>query len=319
MDLLSNILELLKLRGTLYFRTSFNPPWGVLVPAYENVARFHFVHRGRFWLTVAGVEEPLLLEQGDLVIITHGAEHSLRDEPDRPLKTVDQVVADAGFTGEGALVIGEEGSGHETQLVCGHFAFERDATHPLIEQLPPYLHIRDFGEASALWLESTLKLIGAEAGRGNLGSDLIALKLTEIIFTQVIRAYLNGDGQRQLVFKGIVDTHIGRSLKAMHGNPAEAWTLESMARNAGLSRTAFANRFHELMGMTPIQYLTIWRMQIARRSLVESDASIYEVAEQSGYQSEAAFGRVFKRHFDLAPATYRRLQRPEGASAKHAG
>lgn len=315
MDLLSNILELLKLRGTLYFRTSFNPPWGVLVPAFENVSRFHFVHRGRFWLTVAGVKEPLLLEQGDLVIITHGAEHALRDEPDRPLKTVDQVVSDAGFTGEGALVMGEQGSGYETQLVCGHFAFDRDATHPLVEQLPPYLHIKDFGESSTLWLESTLKLIGAEAGRGNLGSDLIALKLTEIIFTQAIRAYLNGDGQRQLVFKGVVDAHIGRSLTAMHRNPSEAWTLETMARNAGLSRTAFANRFHELMGMTPIQYLTSWRMQIARRSLVESDASIYEVAEQSGYQSEAAFGRVFKRHFDVAPATYRRLQRPEGSVA----
>lgn len=315
MDLLSNILELLKLKGTLYFRTSFNPPWGVLVPSFENVSRFHFVHRGRFWLTVAGVKEPLLLEQGDLVIITHGAEHALRDQPDRPVKTVDQVVSDAGFAGEGALVMGDQGTGHETQLVCGHFAFDRDATHPLIEELPPYLHIKDFGETSTLWLESTLKLIGAEAGRGNLGSDLIALKLTEIIFTQAIRAYLTGDGQRQLVFKGVVDTYIGRSLTALHRNPADSWTLETMARHAGLSRTAFANRFHELMGMTPIQYLTAWRMQIARRNLVETDASIYQVAEQSGYHSEAAFGRVFKRHFNTAPATYRRLQRPEGQVA----
>ncbi len=315
MDLLSDILELLKLKGTFYFRTSFNPPWGVLVPAFENVSRFHFVHRGRCWLTVDGVTEPLLLEQGDLAIITHGAQHSMRDHPERPLKTVDQVVSDAGFTGEGALVVGEQGSGHETQLLCGHFAFDRDATHPLIEELPPYLHIKDFGESSTLWLESTLKLIGAEAGRANLGGDLIALKLTEIIFTQAIRAYLTGDGQRQLVFKGVVDQHIGRSLAELHRNPAEAWTLDAMARNAGLSRTAFAMRFHELMGMTPIQYLTAWRMQIARRNLIETDASIYQVAEQSGYHSEAAFGRVFKRHFSTAPATYRRLQRPDGQVA----
>ncbi|WP_282605753.1 AraC family transcriptional regulator [Pelagibius sp. Alg239-R121] len=311
MDLLSNILDLLRLKGTFYFRTSFNRPWGVAVPAFENVSRFHFVHRGRCWVTVAGVDSPVLLEQGDLVIITHGAAHSLRDQPDTPLKTVDQVVAEAGFTGEGALVIGDQGTGHETQLICGHFAFDSDATHPLIEKLPPYLHIKNFGEASTLWLEATLKLIGAEAGRSNLGGDLIALKLTEIIFTQAIRAFLASDGQRQLVFKGIADTHIGRSLTEIHRNPAHSWTLESMARVAGLSRTAFANRFQDLMGMTPIQYLTNWRMQIARRSLVESENSIYEVAEQSGYQSEAAFGRVFKRHFDLAPATYRRVRRAE--------
>ena len=137
----------------------------------------------------------------------------------------------------------------------------------------------------------------------------------ELTANDIDHGHLTGDGQRQLVFKGVVDTYIGRSLTALHRNPADSWTLEAMARHAGLSRTAFANRFHELMGMTPIQYLTAWRMQIARRNLVETDASIYQVAEQSGYRSEAAFGRVFKRHFDTAPATYRRLQRPEGQVA----
>ena len=308
MDLLSDILGLLDLKGTLYFRTAFSPPWGLRVPAYENVARFHLVHRGRCWVAVAG-GAPLLLEQGDLVIVPHGATHVLSDPPDAPVKAVDQVVAEAGYGGEGTLVYGAPGDGHKTQLVCGHFTFDRDATHPLIEALPPRLHVRNAGDGTHHWLESTLRLIGAEAGRSQLGGDLIALKLSEIIFAQAIRAYLDADGQQQRVFRGLADPQISRALTALHRAPSTAWSLDGMAREAGLSRTAFAKRFHDLMGMTPMQYLTVWRMQLGRRLLIASDTPILEVAEQSGYRSEAAFGRVFKRHFAVGPASYRRQRR----------
>lgn len=309
MDVLSDVLALLKLQGTLYFRTAFNPPWGILVPSHENVARFHLVLRGRCWLAVSGVEAPLLLEQGDLVIVTHGAEHSLCDPADTPVKTVDQVVTDAGFTGEGTLVYGAQASGHDTQLVCGHFAFDRNASHPLIEALPPYISIKQSNDAPYLWLESTLKLIGAETGQLGPGSDLIVLKLSEIIFAQAIRAYLASEGQNHRVFKGLADPPLNRALQALHRDPAAPWTLDQMAKTAGLSRTAFAKRFHERMGLTPMHYLTAWRMQLGRKLLAESDVPVFDVAEQSGYHSEAAFGRVFKRHFGLGPAGYRRQQR----------
>lgn len=311
MDLLSDVLALLKLKGTLYFRTAFSPPWGLLVPAYENVARFHLVHRGRCWLEVAGVEGPVLLEQGDLVIVTKGAAHRLCDPAGTPVKSVDRVVSDSGFTGEGALVYGEPGAGHVTQLVCGHFAFDRDAGHPLLEALPPYIHVRNTGGESHIWLEGTLRLIGSEAGGADPGSDLITLKLSEIIFAQAIRAYLAADGQSRQVFRGLADPLISRALKSLHRDPAAGWNLDAMAKGAGMSRTAFAKRFHELMGMTPMLYLTAWRMQLGRRLLAESDLPIIEVAERSGYRSEAAFGRVFKRHFALAPAGYRRSRRTE--------
>ena len=315
MDLLSSVLAQMKLQGTLYFRTAFSPPWGVRVPAFENVARFHYVHRGRCWLEIAGVETPLLLEQGDLVLVTRGAEHVLADSRSASVKTVDEVVAESGFTGEGALVYGTQGQGHDTQLVCGHFAFDRDASHPLIEALPPYLHVRNTGDVSHLWLDSTLKLIGSETGDTQLGGDLITLKLSEIIFTQAIRAHLALDGRRQRVFSGLADPGISRALRSIHREPSKTWTLDALARDAGLSRTVFADRFRDLMGMTVMQYLTGWRMQAGRRLLIDSDKPIIEVAERSGYRSEAAFGRVFKKHFSMGPAAYRRLRRERLVSA----
>ncbi|MCP4330504.1 MAG: AraC family transcriptional regulator [Alphaproteobacteria bacterium] len=314
MDVLSDVLGLMKLAGTLYFRTAFSPPFGVEVPAFENVARFHMANRGRCWVRVAGDAEPVLLEPGDLVIIPHGAAHFLSEPLDTPAQTVDKVVEMAGFTGQGALHYGGDGSGGESQLVCGHFAFDRDATHPLLEALPRLIHIRNSGDASQHWLDSTLKLIGAEAGGARLGGDLITLKLSEIIFAQAIRAYLAAEGRDRQVFRGLADSQVGRALSALHRKPAAPWTVEKMARAAGMSRTAFANRFHDLMGMTPMHYLTGWRMQIGRQMLAESDLPIIGVAERSGYKSEAAFGRVFKRHFDVGPAGYRRRrQAGEGA------
>ena len=264
MDLLSDILGLMKLSGTLYFRTSFTAPWGVEVPSFENVARFHYVHRGRCFAHVAGEEDALLLEQGDLIIIPHGASHILSDPKDVEALTVDQVVEDSGFTGQGALVVGEAGAGHESQLICGHFAFETEACHVLVDALPCYIHIKDYGKVSPGWLDGTLKVIGAEAGGDQLGSDLIALKLSEIIFTQAIRHYLDGEGKNQKGLAGFADPHIRQALEAIHQDPATPWTVERLAREAGLSRTAFSNRFNELTTYTPLNYLTSWRMHRLR-------------------------------------------------------
>ncbi len=308
MDLLSDILAKLKLVGTLYFRTEFSSPWGVEVPAYSNVARFHFVHRGRCFAQVAGESNPVLLEQGDLIIITHGAGHTLSDPHKVNALSLDQVLEQSGFSGTGALVHGSHQGGHETQLVCGHFAFDEDASHPLIEALPPFIHITESSEAAGTWLDSTLRIIGSEAGRGGLGGDLIALKLSEIIFAQAIRSFLSDKGRNLRPFSAFADPAIARALQAMHADPARAWSLEDMAREAGMSRTVFAGRFSELMEMTPLTYLTEWRMQIARRLLLESDAPIIDVAEQSGYGSEASFGRVFKKRFNLPPAGYRKAR-----------
>lgn len=313
MDLLSDILSQLKLVGTLYFRTAFTSPWSIQVPAFERVSRFHFAHRGRCLVRVVDAEAPVLLEQGDLLIITRGASHRLYCDPSTEAQAVqlDRVVEESGFDGYGALVYGEPGSDHETQLICGHFAFDKDARHPLIDALPDYIHIRNYGETAGSWMENTLRIIGAEAGKDKMGSDLIALKMSEIIYAQAMRSYLSEQTTQQTGLAGFADARIGRALTSIHRAPQHGWTLEELARIAGVSRTSLANRFNQTLSMTPLAYITQWRMQLARQRLVDSDSAIIDIAESVGYQSEAAFGRVFKKHFDIAPGTYRRHRREE--------
>lgn len=308
MDLLSNILSHMRLTGTLYFRTSFTSPWGVKVPSFENVARFHYAHKGGCFVRIEGEKDPLLLAQGDLVIITRGASHTLYCDPsteDQAL-TLDHVIEVSGFTGNGTLVYGEPETDQETQLVCGHFAFDKHASHPLIDSLPPSIHVKNYGETAGRWLENTLRVIGAEAGREQMGSDLIALRLSEIIFTLTLRTYLSSEGADRPVLAGFSDPNIALALKAIHEDPAFPWSLKELAKIAGMSRTSFVTKFSRCISMTPLGYITHWRMQIARQLLAESAAPIIEVAESVGYQSEAAFGRVFKKQFLTPPATYRR-------------
>lgn len=308
MDLLSNILSHMRLSGTLYFRTSFTSPWSVKVPSYQQVARFHFAHQGRCFVRIEDVADPVKLEQGDLVIITRGASHTLYCDPktEKHALMLDQVVEQSGFTGSGTLVYGDTGTDHETQLVCGHFAFDRQANHPLIEALPPFIHIENYGQESGRWMEATLRVIGSEAGRGQLGSDLIAMKMSEIIFAQALRTHLNTAGSDQPVLAGFADRQIARALKAVHDGPSHPWTLQELAGIAGMSRTSFAARFSRALSMSPLAYITHWRMQLAKRALETTDAAIISIAEQVGYQSEAAFGRVFKKHSGTGPAAYRR-------------
>lgn len=309
MDLLSDILSHLQLTGTLYFRTSFTSPWSVRVPQFQNVARFHYALKGCCLIRIEPDKPPVFLDQGDLIIITRGAAHTLYCDPETemPATLVDKVVEESGFTGVGALVYGQYGADHETQLVCGHFAFGEGAHHPLIDALPSHIHIRSYGDASGVWLENTLKIIGAEVGQEHLGSNLIALKLSEIIFAQALRSFLESEGHDTPVLAGFTDPRISRALAAIHKAPGDAWTLQRLAEIAGMSRTVFANRFSQCTTMTPLGYITQWRMQIARQQLATSSEPIIEIAERAGYQSEAAFGRVFKKHHSKAPASYRRM------------
>jgi len=256
--------------------------------------------------------ELVLLEQGDLVIIPRGQTHTLFCDPETEGQAIqlDRVVEDSGFSGRGALVYGDLGSNLETQLVCGHFAFDDHANHPLIDSLPEFVHIKNYGEVAGSWMESTLKLIGTEAGRDGIGGDFIAIRMSEIIFAQALRTFFASEGMDKPVFTAFMDPQIAPVLRAIHENPSGKYSVKELAKIAGMSRTSFMLRFSNCMSMTPLQYITFWRMQIARQQLAEVNSPIIDIAENIGYQSEAAFGRVFKKHHGVAPATYRRQHRP---------
>jgi AraC family transcriptional activator of mtrCDE len=315
LDILSDVLSRLAIKGTLYFRTSFTSPWGVEVPSYENVARFHYAARGECLVRVAGSPDIVSLAQGDLVIIPHGAEHSLfcaQTEADAILR-LDRVLEESGYDGEGALVYGgNAGDDRPTQLICGHISFASDARHAIFERLPPYIHIQNYGASSASWMEATLRAIGEEAGQARMGADLIALKMSEVIFAQAIRSFLESQAAETVGLSGFADAHLARALSAFHKAPSAQWTVESLAREAGLSRTGFAQRFAQKLGFTPMQYVTSWRVELAREALADGHMSTLAVAELAGYGSEAAFARVFKKDVGLSPAAYRNASgRPE--------
>ncbi len=307
-DALSQILDALRLKGSVYFHTQFNPPWGVRVPAYGNVARFHMAMRGDCWLRVADIGEPIHLTTGDLAVIPHGASHILSDTPDREALDVDQVVSVSGYAGEGALAYGGEDTGQACRLFCGHFEFEEGAMHPILDALPQVFHIPNTQTMNTTWLDSVMRFVSAEVNGANAGSDAIVHRLSEIVFIQVVRVLVDTAGDAAGSLAGILDPKIGPCLSKVHLEPDRPWTVESMAGEAGMSRTSFAERFTSLMGMTPLAYVTQWRMQRARRELIETDQPLIAIAEQVGYGSEAAFNRAFKRHFDVTPGETRRAR-----------
>lgn len=305
-DALSQILTALKKRGVIYFHTNFTPPWSVAVPAYARVARFHMAIRGHGWVRVEGEEQAIELSTGDLVVVPHGGAHVMSDEPDLEPISLDEVLSRCGYNGSGALAYGGPDCGQATQLFCGHFEFDEGAVHPLLTALPGSIHIPNTESMNTAWLDPVIRFVASEVMGGRAGADAIVHRLTEIIFIQVVRSFVDQAGDAAGCLAGVLDRHLGRALSAVHEAPEQPWTVETMARESGLSRTVFADRFHRLIGMTPLAYVTQWRMHVARRHLLDTDLPMVEIAEAAGYRSESAFARAFRREFGVAPGTLRR-------------
>lgn len=304
--MLSDILGALRLRGTLYFHTEFRPPWGVRVPALRRVARFHLVVRGSSWVVVQGRAEPVLLEAGDLVLVPHGAEHKLADDPEVPCRTVDEILELTGFDGRGALVYGGEDTGAPTKLVCGHFEFAEGLDHPLLTQLPAAVVVRWDEAVRDSPLEDLFRFITREATEGRPGHEAVVQRLSEVLFVQVVRAWASRALSDRGLVAALADARLGAALTAIHEQPSARWSLESLSRRAAMGRSAFAERFRTVVGATPLQYLTLWRVQNAKRLLVGSQLSLERIAEAVGYDSGPSFSRAFKKVAGVSPGAYRR-------------
>jgi AraC family transcriptional activator of mtrCDE len=308
MDVLSDILAHLGLEGSLYFTTEFNPPWGVQVPSYKNVIRFHFVVRGECWVRVGEARRPVRLAPGDFILIPHGAQHALLDMATREALQLDDVLARSGYSGTGCFVYGGTPTDRQTRMICGHLAFDANARHPLLDTLPDHLVVRATEKMSGSWFDLTLRFLAheADAGADRIGTTAVIKRLTEIIFIQVMNTWLERERPEQGLLAALADRRLGQSLRAIHRNPSQSWTVASLAREAGMSRTVFAERFKKLSGLSPLHYLTQWRLEKARCLLVESPHSVAAIADSVGYQSLAAFNRAFKKHTTLSPGAYKR-------------
>jgi AraC-like DNA-binding protein len=317
-DTLSDVLGAVHLRGAVFFTIDATAPWAVeaphscnitsqLIPGAEHLIEFHVMKRGRCWGGIVG-EPPVQLEAGDVLMFPQGDPHvlssvpGLRGTPD----------PNAYEFGERALpvAVNAHGGGEPAEVICGFFGCDARPFNPLLATLPRTIHVRrrdsDDGAISQFVRLAMAELAGTRSGRESVLSHLSGL-----LFVEAVRRYLETLPPEQKGWlAGLADEQVGRALAKLHERPAHPWSLEELAREAGMSRSTLAERFAQFVGVPPMQYLAQWRIQLAARLLSSTALGLAELAQRVGYGSEAALSRAFKREVGVSPALWRQGKRP---------
>ncbi len=299
MDALSTVLEATGLRSVIYSKFPLAAPWGLDIVKDEN---------SQFWRLVSGncsIGSPdgriIEMAPGDLVFVPHGSAHWIADNTNS-LRMPSPEFVKARRSGIPVFNSG----GEVTTLIAGHFEFDYQPLHPFLKDLPAIIHIKQYGTENQLLLKQVTQLILAELNNEKPGSSVMLKNLSEIMFINIIRAYLEQDAPDSGFLSALNDPRISKSLKLIQDSPQNDWTLESLASEIGMSRSVFFNRFKKLVHETPLSYLTNWRIRQAQKLLMTDNGNISEIALKVGYQSEAAFNRAFKLKTGQTPAAYRR-------------
>lgn len=313
MDILSDVLGRVQLRSTVHTSPELCAPWGIAFGPQADRAQFYVISRGSCYLELAGQEQPLPLVGGDLVMLPHGNAHILRDRPQSRAIPFEQLFQHDPEGKDCRPMLPHGGAGERTILVGGHFQFASRAAGYFLSSLPPLIHIRAEDGMRIPWLEATLKFLAAESLADTLGSQLITARLVDVLLVQILRAFIEQSGKEQTgcsrrvgFLRALVDPELGRALVLIHQTPEHPWTVAELADRVGMSRTAFAVRFSSLTGISPLQYLTRWRMDIARELLDKNEESLEGIARKVGYDSGAAFSKAFKRETGQSPGQFRR-------------
>lgn len=318
MDVLSDVLRAVRLTGALYFDIDASSPFvgespgtaeiaGAVMPGVGHVISFHAIMSGSCWAALGdGSVPPVHVNAGDVVVFPGGAPNVLSSSPGERGKPnmamyyrpIDQHLPFKLIHGGG----GEE----RTRFVCGYLGCDARPFNPLLAALPPMVSARKPTDGSG-WVIDLFHLALTEGSSGRAGAETILAKLSELMFVEVIRRHIETlpDDSRGWL-SGLRDPHVGEAIRLIHARPAEQWSLAELARQVGLSRSTFADRFTHYVGISPRQYLVRWRLQLAARLLEQSTISIAQVAAEVGYESEAAFHRAFKKFVGAPPGTWRK-------------
>jgi len=315
-DVLSDFLRAVRLSGAVFFRAKFSTPWALsspdasqlaraLLPEARHMVMFHAIEHGACWLELADVPREQL-RAGDVVAFPFGDPHAMGSgEPARVDSIVQLFPGPPPWREPPRLVYG--GGGDATEIVCGFLHLDRGLFNPLLSSLPRVLIARPDDSVPGRLLSSSLDFIRRELDSVGPGSASVLARLTELLFVQVLRQHVAQLPERELGWLAALrDRGIGQSLQLMHEQPAHDWTVDELARRSAMSRSGFAARFSELLGESPVQYLTRWRLQLASQRLRDGDQTLAEIAAAVGYTAEAAFSRAFKREVGKSPAQYRR-------------
>jgi AraC-like DNA-binding protein len=298
-DGLSGVLREVNVRSVVYCLSDFTAPWGFSVQR-SQVAKFHLILDGAAALTV-GDAAPVPLATGDLALLPHGHGHTITDQPGSSVRLLDTILADHPVDGTGRLRYG--GGGRPTRLLCGGFELPPALPDEVTAFLPPVVML-DSSSGLARWVEPLFALLEEQARASAPGAAAIFAKLADIFVTQALRSYLAAaDG---LARPAVRDPGIAQVVRMLRERPQAHWTVQGMAKSAGMSRTSFTARFRTVAGQSPIAYLTELRLRRAAGYLSTTTKSVREVAHLTGYDNEASFSKAFSRLFGLPPGQYRR-------------
>jgi AraC-like DNA-binding protein len=319
-DVLSDVLRTVNLTGALFFRLEASSPWADEIPAAtviapavrpgaQHVVSYHIVTHGTCWANLCD-NPPVRLQTGDILVVPHGDAYVMSSAPGmRSEASADAVLSffRQMAVGSAPSVIAEGGGGPErADLVCGFLACDVRPFNPVLETLPRVVHLPQLAAAHD-HLKHLIDFVLAESNQSGPGAKCVLVRLSEVLFVEVIRRYVDGLTARQRDwFAGLQDPIVGHALALLHDRPAESWTLERLAREIGASRSTLASRFTEFIGQPPMRYLAHWRMQLAARLLGGGTAKVAVIAQDVGYDSEEAFSRAFKKIVGTSPATWRR-------------
>lgn len=302
-DQLGEALHLLQVTGSLYCQCDLTAPWAIDLPALDGLMMFHVVTAGRCWLEIEG-QAPRLLQPGSLTLLPHSTPHRLSSEPGTPADPLFDIPVE--LVSDRLELMRYGGGGEPAQVTCGVVEPDHESARRLIAQLPDVLHVDAWDDGDASWLHSTLRLVTREAATKKAGGEMVMTRLADVLVVQTIRAWLDSAPEaRQGWLAALRDEQVGRALMAIHRSPGADWGVDSLAREVGMSRSAFSARFTDLVGDSVMRYVADWRLQQARAHLSRSTEPLSAVAHRYGYQSEAAFSRAFKRAFGVAPGSVR--------------
>jgi len=312
MDALSDVLRVVRMTGGVFLDARFCAPWSIagrVEPADfkpflanpKDVIGFHYVVDGRL---LARVEDgPRIdLKKGEIILLPRNATHTLASGAEIAPEPASEIVLPP--HGAGIHEVRYGGDGEETHIVCGYLGSD-GADTPLASALPPMLTLNIAETPGGAWIEQSFAFAARQLANHEAGAASIIARLSELMFVEAVRRFIERLPDDETGWlAGLRDPAVGRALALMHTEPNRPWTADDLAREAGLSRSAFAERFTALIGQPPMRYLTNWRMQVASRKLRDGEP-ISRIAFDVGYESEAAFSRAFRRERGLPPATWR--------------
>jgi AraC family transcriptional regulator, alkane utilization regulator len=332
MDVLSDVLRIVRLTGAIFFTADLSAPYSIASPPSYRMLRhmkkdggclslFHILTEGSCWFKIQN-NVSFQLTEGDVIIFPQGCSHVMCSSTNLQSKELLKLISFEALTNRKKVAYG--GNGGLTRFICGYLICDQ-RFNPLLGAMPdvfviarpgkpgrsgffpdPGLHDHVVRITADSWLDITLQQLIKEVKDDNIGGDTMVTRLTELMFVEIVRRYMNGlPAKTNGWLAGLRDAEVGKALEFFHAHPEKKWNVEYLASEVGVSRSAFAQRFCDLVGEPPMKYLTGWRMQLAKHFLLQPHLSLATVAEKVGYESDIAFSRAFKRYVGEPPAFWR--------------